>query len=75
MNLSLFEPFGMFSLTGGLIYSIIVFILNVEDYKFHFVFQTVIIFLALFIFASYKYLKYRFTCETMDEIIGMMKNK
>lgn len=75
MNLSVLEPFGIFSLAGGLLYSMTVFILNVNDYKFHFVVQTVIIFLALFVIASYKYLKYRFTCEKMDEIIQMMKTK
>ena len=75
MKLALLEPFGIFMLAGGLLYSMTIFILNVSDYKYHFIIQTLIVFLALFAIASYKYLKYRFTCEKMDEIIEMMKIK
>lgn len=77
MNISKLEPIGLFSLAGGLIYAMSVFIINVNDFKFHFIVLTIIIFVALFSIATYKYLKYKFTCEKMDEIIDMMsiKNK
>lgn len=75
MKLSLLEPSGIFMLAGGLLYSMTIFILNVSNYKYHFIVQTIIIFLALLAIASYKYLKYRYTCEKMDEIIQMMKIK
>lgn len=75
MNLSILEPFGIFTLAGGLLYSMTIFILNVNHYKFHFIIQTLVLFIALFVIASYKYLKYKYTCEKMDEIIKMMSIK
>lgn len=75
MNISMLEPFGIFSLAGGLLYSMTLFMINVNDYKFHFIIQTLIIFLALFVTTTYKYLKYKFTCEKMDEIIQIIKSK
>lgn len=75
MNLCMLEPFGIFTLAGGLLYSITIFILNVDSYKLHFIIQTLVIFMSLFVIASYKYLKYKFTCEKMDDIIKMMTIK
>lgn len=75
MRIAQLEPFGLSTLAGGILYSMSVFMINAHDYKFHFIVLTIIIFIALFTIATYKYLKYKFTCEKMDEIIDMMSIK
>lgn len=71
------EPFGLFSLAGGLLYAIAVLTLQTDrtQYRWHFIALTLVIFLALFTIASFKYLKYRYTCEKMDDILAFMKKR
>lgn len=75
MNLTKLEPAGLTILAGGLLYSIFVFISNNENYKFHFIILTLIIFIALFLITGYKYLIYRYSCEKINNIIASMKKK
>ena len=75
MILAKLEPIGLTVLAGGLLYSIVVFILNNNCYKFHFVVLTLVIFMALFLITGYKYLMYRYNCEKINNIIAAMKKK
>lgn len=71
--LSKLEPFGIFSLAGGLLYSIGVLTFQSANCKFHFIVLTLVIFVALMSIVTFKYFKYRFTCERVDDIIASMK--
>lgn len=75
MNVSSLEPFGIFSLVGGLLYSIGVLILQkpTTEFRWHFIVLTLVIFVALISITTFKYLKYRYTCEKMDDIVASMK--
>lgn len=75
LNVSTLEPFGILSLAGGLLYSIGILTLhsNNTEFKCHFIVLTLIIFLGLVCITMFKYLKYRYTCEKMDDIIASMK--
>lgn len=75
MNLTQLEPIGLSVLASGLLYSIVVFVINDEHYKFHFVVLVLIIFIALFLITGYKYLMDRYKCEKMRNIIAIMKKK
>lgn len=77
LNVGQLEPFGLFTLAGGLLYAIGVLTLQTDytQYRWHFLVLTLVIFLALFTIASFKYLKYRYTCEKMDDILSVMKTR
>lgn len=72
------EPFALLTLAGGLLYSI--GILTVESksntcYRGHFIVLTLVIFTALLTICIFKYLKFRFACRQMDDLIMAMKIK
>lgn len=75
LNVSCLEPLGIFSLVGGLLYSIGVLTVQNQTFGFrgHFIVLTLVIFVALVCISTYKYLKYRYTCEKMDDIVASMK--
>lgn len=74
-SVSSLEPMGIFSLIGGLLYSIGVLTVQNKstEFRFHFIVLTLVIFVALAAITVFKYLKYRYTCEKMDDIIASMK--
>lgn len=72
------EPFALLTLAGGLLYAIC--ILTVESkantcYRGHFIVLTLVIFAALLAISVFKYLKFRFACRQMDDLILAMKIK
>ena len=72
------EPFALLSLAGGLLYSISVLIVESKTntcYRFHFIVLTMVIFIALLCMCVFKYLKYRFACRQIDDLIMSMKTK
>lgn len=75
LSVSILEPFGILSLASGLLYSIGVLTLQTHEttFRLHFIVLTLIIFLALVSITMFKYLKYRYTCEKMDDIVASMK--
>lgn len=73
LNVSSLEPFGIFSLVGGLLYSIGVLTVQTVNFRSHFIVLTLVIFVALVSITTFKYLKYRYTCEKMDDIVASMK--
>lgn len=75
LNVSSLEPFGILSLASGLLYSISVLTLqsNTTEFRWHFIVLTLVIFVALVTISMFKYLKYRHTCEQMDDIMASMK--
>lgn len=75
INLTKLEPIGLTLLAGGVLYSILVLILDNKHFKFHFIILTFIIFAALFLITGYKYLMYRYNCEKINNIISAMKKK
>lgn len=75
IDLTTLEPLGIMSLAGGLLYSIGVLTMQTTDFRWHFIVLTLVIFLALLSITMFKYLKYRYTCEKMDDIIASMKIK
>lgn len=75
INLTKLEPVGLSLLAGGVLYSILVLILDNKNFKFHFIILTFIIFAALFLITGYKYLMYRYNCEKINNIISAMKKK
>lgn len=75
INLTKLEPIGLTLLAGGVLYSIIVLILDNKHFKFHFIVLTLIIFTALFFITGYKYLMYKYNCEKINNIIAAMKKK
>lgn len=75
INLTKLEPIGLTLLAGGVLYSILVLILDNKHFKFHFIILTLIIFTALFLITGYKYLMYRYNCEKINNIISAMKKK
>lgn len=75
INLTKLEPVGLTLLAGGVLYSIIVLIMDNKHFKFHFIILTLIIFAALFLITGYKYLMYRYNCEKINNIISAMKKK
>lgn len=72
-DLSKLEPFGLFCLAGGVLYSIGALTWQSTNYKFHFTVLTLVIFVALVSITTFKYMKYRLTCERMDDIMAAMK--
>lgn len=72
-DVSKLEPFGLFCLAAGILYSIGVLSLQSTGFKFHFIVLTLLIFVALVSITTFKYLKYRLTCERMDDILATMK--
>lgn len=75
INLTNLEPAGLTLLAGGVLYSILVLILDNKHFKFNFIILTLIIFAALFLITGYKYLMYRYNCEKINNIISAMKKK
>lgn len=75
INLTKLEPAGLTLLAGGVLYSMLVLIMDNKHYKFHFILLTLIIFAALFLITGYKYLMYRYNCEKINNIISAMKKK
>lgn len=73
LNVSSLEPIGIFTLVGGLLYSIGVLTLQSQGCRWHFIVLTLVIFVALVCITTFKYLKYRYTCEKMDDIVASMK--
>ena len=75
LNVSYLEPLGILSLAGGLLYSIGVLTVQNQGFAFrpHFIVLTLVIFVALVCISMFKYLKYRYTCEKMDDIMASMK--
>lgn len=75
LSVSSLEPFGILSLASGLLYSIGVLTVQTHstDFRWHFIVLTLIIFAALVSISMFKYLKYRYTCERMDDIVASMK--
>lgn len=73
LNIGNLEPFGIFTLASGLLYSIAMLTIQSENYKFHFIVLIFVIFFSLLSITTFKYLKYRFTCEEMDDIVAAMK--
>lgn len=75
MLVSNLEPCGIFTLAGGLLYSIGVLIIQTDEsnYKFHFIILIIVIFVALISITLFKYLKYRYRCEEMDDLIASLK--
>jgi len=75
LNVSSLEPLGIFSLVGGLLYAIGVLTVQSRftEFRFHFIVLTMVIFVALVSITIFKYLKYRYTCEKMDDIVASMK--
>lgn len=72
------EPFALLTLAGGLLYSIGILIIEAKPktcYRFHFIVLTLVIFIALLCLCALKYLKYRFACRQMDDLIMAMKIK
>lgn len=72
------EPFALLTLAGGLLYSIGVLIVASKTnscYRIHFIILTLAIFTALLCICVFKYLKYRFACRQMDQLIMSMKTK
>lgn len=73
MDVSKLEPFGLSILAGGLLYSIGVLTVNPTDCRFHFIVLVLIIFFALFAITAFKYIKYRNSCEKMDDYMQALK--
>lgn len=78
LNVAKLEPFALLTLAGGLLYSIGV--LTVESkanscYRIHFIILTLVIFIALVAISVFKYLKCRFACRQMEDLIRAMKIK
>jgi hypothetical protein len=77
LNVGKLEPFGIFALAGGILYSIGVLTVESEktNYRSHFIVLTLLIFTALCCICLFKYLKCRFQCQQMDSYIAAMKIK
>lgn len=75
LSVSNLESGGIFTLVGGLLYSIAVLVVqsNGTYFRMHFIVLTFVIFVALMAIVIFKYLKYRYTCEKMDDIMAFMK--
>lgn len=75
LSVSNLESCGIFTLAGGLLYSIGVLVVqsNNTNFRTHFIVLTLVIFIALMAIVIFKYLKYRHTCEKMDDIMAFMK--
>lgn len=72
------EPFALMTLAGGLLYSIVILTFESKAntcYRSHFIVLTLVIFVALLTISIFKYLKCRFACRQMDELIMAMKIK
>lgn len=72
------EPFALLTLAGGLLYSICILIIESKAntcYRGHFIVLTLVIFTALLAISVFKYLKIRFACKQMDDLIMAMKIK
>lgn len=72
------EPFALMSLAGGLLYSIGVLTFESKTntcYRSHFIVLTLVIFVALLAISIFKYLKCRYACLQMDNLIKAMKIK
>lgn len=72
-NVGNLEPFGLLTLALSVIYSIGVLTVNPDHFKFHFVVMTFFVFTAFASILCFKYIKYKYTCEKMDDIIASMK--
>lgn len=79
VNVGQLEPFALLTLAGGLLYSIGILTLETKNnntaYRFHFIVLTLVIFMALLAISVFKYLKFRFHCRQMDDLIMAMKIK
>lgn len=76
IEISQLEPFGIFTLASGLLYSIGVLILQSHgSFKFHFIVLTLVIFMALLSISFFKYLKYRHACPHLNDILEAMNPK
>lgn len=78
LNLGQLEPFALLTMAGGLLYSIAVLIIESKAntcYRIHFIVLTLVIFVALLTICTLKYLKFRFACKQMDDLIMSMKIK
>lgn len=76
IEVSQLEPFGIFTLAGGLLYSIAVSTVQWNgSYKFHFTVLTLVIFVALLSISFFKYLKYRHACPHLADIMESMDPK
>lgn len=75
LSVSDLESCGIFTLVGGLLYSIGILTVQTSNtnFRFHFFVLTFVIFIALMAIVIFKYLKYRYTCEKMDDIMAFMK--
>lgn len=72
------EPFALFTLAGGLLYSIGVLTFESKPnscYRGHFIVLILVIFTALVSISIFKYLKCRYACRQMDDLIQSMKIK
>lgn len=78
-NVGQLEPFALLSLASGLLYSICILTFETKSpntaYRFHFIVLTLIIFAALLAISIFKYLKFRYHCRQMDDLIMAMKIK
>lgn len=67
------KNFELFTLTGGIFYSIGILILNPTDFRIHFLILLVILILAQITLLSYMYLKQKFVSDRMKDIMKSMK--
>lgn len=78
LNLGQLEPFALLTMASGLLYSIGVLIFESKAnscYRIHFIVLTLVIFVALLTICTLKYLKFRFACKQMDNLVKSMKIK
>lgn len=78
IKVSQLEPFALMTLAGGLLYSIVILTFESNTntcYRSHFIVLTLVIFMALLTISIFKYLKCRFACRQMDDLIMAMKIK
>ena len=67
------EPFGLLTLTGGIVYSIGTLILNPKDFRFHFQVLLVSAFMAHVALVARKYLERKFVGERIAKIVKSIR--
>lgn len=75
LNVASLETAGIFSLFAGLLYSIAVLIVETHatQFRWHFIVLTLVVFTALLFITFFKYLKHRYICDKVDDILTSMK--
>lgn len=67
------DKFGMYTLTAGILYSIVALLINTNNLRSHFMTVLAIIFLGYLALVSHTYLKRKHVNDRMKNIVKSMK--